>query len=79
MPDPTSSGEPPIRALGRIVETQSPILGTAEMANGFRTLAHVPPWLADEGMAIAEGDAVVLELTPFDFSKGRVVARAHAG
>jgi translation initiation factor IF-1 len=46
-----------------------------ELANGHRILAHVAR-KSRTGLAdLAAGDCVRLEMTPYDFSKGRITER----
>jgi translation initiation factor IF-1 len=44
-----------------------------ELPNGHRIRAHFPPEIAAN--PILPGDEVMLEMTPYDMSKGRIVFR----
>jgi translation initiation factor IF-1 len=63
-----------IEAEGRIVEILAARLFRVELANGHRLLAHVSGRrrLAFERMSL--GDMVKLELSPYDMSKGSIMA-----
>ena len=63
-----------IEAEGRIVEILAARLFRVELANGHRLLAHVSGRrrLAFERMTL--GDRVKLALSPYDMSKGSIMA-----
>ena len=63
-----------IETEGRIVEILAARLFRVELANGHRLLAHVSGRrrLAFERMSL--GDIVKLELSPYDMSKGSILA-----
>ena len=63
-----------IEAEGRIVEVLAARLFRVELANGHRLLAHVSGRrrLAFERMTL--GDRVKLALSPYDMSKGSIMA-----
>ena len=63
-----------IEAEGRIVEILAARLFRVELANGHRLLAHVSGRrrLAFERMSV--GDMVKLEMSPYDMSKGSIMA-----
>jgi translation initiation factor IF-1 len=44
-----------------------------ELVNGHRLLGHVSARRREEAAALKPGDKVNLEMSPFDFSKGRIV------
>jgi translation initiation factor IF-1 len=63
-----------IEAEGRIVEILAASLFRVELANGHRLLAHVSGKrrLAFERMTL--GDMVKVEMSPYDLSKGSIMA-----
>ena len=63
-----------IETEGRIVEILAARLFRVELANGHRLLAHVSGRrrMAFERMSI--GDKVKLEMSPYDMSKGSIMA-----
>jgi translation initiation factor IF-1 len=44
-----------------------------ELANGHRLSGHVSARRQHEATALKPGDRVNLEMSPFDFSKGRIL------
>lgn len=62
-----------IHTLARITEARGSV-HLAELKNGKSLIVHRSKPLEDAGAAIAVGDTVLLELTPYDFDSGRVVA-----
>jgi translation initiation factor IF-1 len=67
-------GEDVIRLEGVVVEVlKEARLFRVELANGHRLLGHVSLRRRTEAAGLATGDKVNLEMSPFDFSKGRIV------
>ena len=67
------SGAEPIRVDGRIVELVSHRLVRVELANGHRLMGYATR-VTDAVLAGAKlSEIVVLEVSTFDLSKGRVV------
>jgi translation initiation factor IF-1 len=66
-----------IEAEGRIVEILATSLFRVELANGHRLLAHVSGKrrLAFQRMSL--GDIVKVEMSPYDLSKGSIMASAE--
>ncbi len=62
-----------IHTRARIVEARGAV-HLAELKNGKRLIVHRSKPLTDANAPIALGDTVLLELTPFDFDSGRIVA-----
>lgn len=64
-----------IAAEGRIVEVLGTTLFRIELANGHRLIAHVTGKrrLAFERMSV--GDCVKVALSPYDLSKGSIMAQ----
>lgn len=46
-----------------------------ELENGHRVLAHVSGKIRMHNIRILPGDTVVLELSPYDLTKGRITYR----
>ena len=68
-------GAEPIRVEGRIVGVLSPRLVRVELCNGHQLVGHSTR-SASEVLVDAElGEIVVLEVSTFDLSKGRVLER----
>ncbi len=68
--------EAPIKATATILERKGAHNFTAELPNGKVIIAHTPKKLNALAQELIEGDSVSLEMTPFDFDKGRISGRA---
>ena len=66
-----------IQAEGTVVEVLSSRLFKVDLANGHRLYGHLARKLAQEQLVLVSGDKVLLELTPFDLSKGRIVKKVN--
>ena len=67
-------GEDAIRLEGTVIEVlKEALLFRVELANGHRLLGHVSRRRQQEAAALKNGDRVNLEMSPFDFSKGRIL------
>jgi translation initiation factor IF-1 len=66
--------EPAIETTGTILERKGEILYRVELLNGKVMLGHLSKPLTDAKTVFSEGDSVLLEMTPFDFDQGRIVA-----
>ena len=60
-----------IKVEGKVVETLSGHVYWVELPNGHRVLAH-PPKRKRGAAPLVIGQLVLLEMSPFDFSKGRI-------
>ena len=67
--------EEAIEAEGRVVEVLAGSIFRVEMPNGHLLLAHLSGKMRREFVRVESGDKVTVEMTPFDFSKGRIVSR----
>ena len=68
--------ESPIKATATIIERKGDHNFTATLPNGKIVMAHTPKKLNDLAHELTSGDVVDLEMTPFDFDKGRIAGRA---
>ena len=67
-------GEDAIRLEGTVIEVlREGKLFCVELVNGHRLLGHVSARWRERAAELKPGDKVNLEMSPFDFSKGRVV------
>jgi translation initiation factor IF-1 len=67
------AGEDAIRLEGVVVEIlKEARLFQVELVNGHRLLGHVAARRQTEAAMLKPGDKVNLEMSPFDFSKGRI-------
>ena len=61
---------------GRVVETLPNTMFRVELENGHIVTAHISGKMRKNYIRIMTGDAVTVELTPYDLAKGRIVYRA---
>lgn len=71
--------EKPIAVQATVVEQRDSKLCYVTLPNGKRILAHRAKGLDLDLLEIAPGAVVHLEMTTFDFEKGRIVAVDHQG
>ena len=64
-----------IQTEGTILETLPNAIFRIELDNGHKVLAHVSGKMRMSYIKILPGDRVLLELTPYDLSRGRIVWR----
>ncbi len=64
-----------IQTEGTIVETLPNAMFRIKLDNGHKVLAHVSGKMRMSYIKILPGDRVLLELTPYDLSRGRIVWR----
>lgn len=68
--------EEAIQVEGTIIEPLPNAMFRVELDNGHRVLAHISGKMRMHFIKILPGDRVVVELSPYDLSRGRVVFRA---
>jgi translation initiation factor IF-1 len=61
--------------VGTIVEALPSALYRVELADGRRLLAHISQQMRLTYVRVLPGDRVVVELSPYDRSRGRIVVR----
>lgn len=64
-----------IQTEGTIIEALPNAMFRIELDNGHRVLAHVSGKMRMHFIRILPGDRVVVELSPYDLSRGRIVYR----
>jgi len=62
-----------IEIEGRVVEPLPNAMFRVELANGHRVLAHISGKMRQHYIRILPEDRVVVELSPYDLSRGRIV------
>ncbi|MBP7055511.1 MAG: translation initiation factor IF-1 [Candidatus Omnitrophica bacterium] len=67
--------EEAITVEGKVVETLPNATFRVELPNGHRVLAHVSGKMRMNFIRILPGDMVMLELSPYDLSRGRIIRR----
>lgn len=60
---------------GRVVECLRSAMFTVEFENGHRVLAHISGKMRKNFIKIYLEDRVLVELTPYDLTRGRIVFR----
>ena len=71
----TAQKEEGIQVEGSVVETLPNAMFKVELDNGHQVLAHISGKMRMHYIRILPGDRVLVELSPYDLSRGRVVYR----
>lgn len=64
-----------IEVEGTVVEPLPNAMFRVELANGHKVLAHISGKMRMNFIKILAGDRVLVELSPYDLSRGRIVYR----
>jgi len=64
-----------IEVEGHVVECRRSAMFTVELDNGHRVLAHISGKIRKNYIKILPEDRVLVELTPYDLTRGRIVFR----
>ena len=64
-----------IEVEGRVVEPLPNAMFRVELENGHRVLAHISGKMRQHYIRILPEDRVVVELSPYDLTRGRIVYR----
>ena len=67
--------EKAIEVEGVVVETLPNAMFKVELPNGHRVLAHVSGKIRMHFIKILPGDRVLVELSPYDLGRGRILYR----
>jgi len=65
-----------IEVEGTVLETLPNAMFRVELENGHRVLAHISGKMRMHFIKILPGDKVLVELSPYDLSRGRIVYRS---
>ena len=65
-----------IEVEGTVVEPLPNAMFRVELPNGHRVLAHVSGKMRLHYIKILPGDRVVVELSPYDLTRGRIIYRS---
>ncbi|MDH5612090.1 MAG: translation initiation factor IF-1 [Gammaproteobacteria bacterium] len=68
--------EDAIQMEGTVLETLPNTMFRVELENGHKVIAHISGKMRKHYIRIMTGDAVTVELTPYDLEKGRIIYRA---
>lgn len=64
-----------IEVEGTVIESLPNAMFRVELENGHSVLAHISGKIRQNYIKILPEDRVVVELTPYDLSRGRIVYR----
>ena len=64
-----------IEVEGKVTEAFPNAMFEVELENGHKVLAHISGKLRMNFIRILPGDKVVIELSPYDLSRGRITWR----
>ncbi|MEN6520842.1 MAG: translation initiation factor IF-1 [Armatimonadota bacterium] len=67
--------EKAIEVEGVVTETLPNAMFRIELSNGHKVLAHVSGKIRMHFIKILPGDRVLVELSPYDLSRGRIIYR----
>ena len=65
-----------ISVEGTVIETLPNAMFRVKLENGHRVLAHISGKMRMHFIKILPGDRVMVELSPYDFSRGRITYRS---
>ena len=75
MRSDTLAKEEAIQVEAVVVETLPNAMFRVELDNGHRVLAHISGRMRKHFIRILPGDRVLVELSPYDLNRGRIVYR----
>ncbi|HEX41935.1 MAG TPA: translation initiation factor IF-1 [Phycisphaerales bacterium] len=64
-----------IRLEAKVIEALPNAVFRVELQNGHKVLAHVSGKMRMHFIRILPGDGVVVEMSPYDLNRGRIVLR----
>ena len=67
--------EEAIQMKGVVKETLPNTIFRVELENGHTIIAHISGKMRKHYIRILTGDSVVVEMTPYDLTKGRIIFR----
>ena len=67
--------EKAIRVEGVVAEVLPNTMFRVDLPNGHRVLAHISGRMRMHFIRILPGDKVLLEMSPYDLTKGRIIYR----
>ncbi len=67
--------EEPIQIEGKVVELLPNTMFRVELPNGHQILAHISGKMRLHFIRLLPGDKVLVEMSPYDLSKGRITFR----
>ena len=67
--------EEAIQVRAKVTETLPNAMFRVELENGHKVLAHISGKMRKYFIRILPGDEVLVELSPYDLSRGRIIYR----
>jgi translation initiation factor IF-1 len=67
--------EDAIEVVGTVIETLPNAMFRVELENKHMVLAHISGKMRKNFIRILPGDKILVELSPYDLSRGRIVYR----
>jgi translation initiation factor IF-1 len=67
--------EEAIEVMATVLEAQPNAVFRVELENGHEVLAHISGKMRKHFIRILPGDKVMVELSPYDLTRGRIVYR----
>ena len=67
--------EDAIQVEGKVLETLPNAMFRVELENGHKVLAHISGKMRMHFIRILPGDKVIVELSPYDLTRGRIIYR----
>ena len=64
-----------IEVEGRVIEPLPNAMFRVELENGHKVLAHISGKMRMNFIRILPGDRVMIELSPYDLNRGRIIYR----
>ena len=64
-----------IEVEGKVIESLPNTMFRVELANGHKVLAHISGKMRIHYIKILPGDKVLVELSPYDLTRGRITYR----
>ncbi len=64
-----------IQMNGLVIDTLPNTTFKVQLENGHTIVAHISGKMRKNYIRILQGDAVVVEMTPYDLTKGRIIFR----
>lgn len=68
--------EEPIQVEGTVIESLPNVTFRVELENGHKILAHASGKMRMNFIRILPGDKVMVELSPYDLTRGRIIYRS---
>ena len=64
-----------IEQKGEVIEALGNAMFRIELENGHKLIGHISGKMRTHFIRIMPGDSVVIEISPYDLSKGRITQR----